>query len=57
MTPIWRNKSYHMKDLDRTIFQVKEDVPKGSVKRPTFRMIPKAEGNGRASDYVHEQGC
>ena len=52
MTPTWRNKSYHRRDLDKTIFQVKEDVPKGSAKRPTFWTIPKDEGNGRASHYV-----
>ena len=53
MTPTWRNKSHHRRDLDRTIFQVKEDVPEGSAKRPTFRKIPKDEGNGRASHYIH----
>ena len=34
-------------------FQVKEDVPEGSAKHPTFRTIPKDKGNGRASHYVH----
>ena len=56
-TPTWRNKSYHRRDLDRTIFQVKEDVLEGSTKHPTFRTIPKVEGNGRASHYVHGRGC
>ena len=37
-TLTWRNKSHNRRDLDRTIFQVKEDVPEGSAKRPTFRM-------------------
>ena len=36
-TLTWRNKSHNRRDLDRTIFQVKEDVPEGSAKRPTFR--------------------
>ena len=53
MTSTWRNKSYHKRDLDRTIFQVKEDVPEGSAKHPTFRMIPKDKGNRRASPYVN----
>jgi len=39
------------------IFQVKEDVPKGIVKCPTFRTIPKDEGNRQANHYVHGQGC
>ena len=37
ITPAWRNKSYHRRDLDKTIFQVKEDVLEGSAKRPTFK--------------------
>ena len=45
-TPTWRNKSHHRKNLNKTIFQVKEDVPKGSAKRPTFKTILKEEGNG-----------
>ena len=55
-TLTWRNKSHNRRDLDRTIFQVKEDVPEGSAKRPTFWTIPKDEGNGRVSHYVHEWG-
>ena len=45
-TPVWRNKSYHRRDLDKTIFQVKEDVLEGSAKHPAFKTIPKDEGNG-----------
>ena len=57
MTLAWRNKSYYRRDLDRTIFQVKEDVHEGSTKHPTFRTIPKDESNKRASHYVYGQGC
>ena len=57
MTLAWRNKSYYRRDLDRTIFQVKEDVHEGSTKHPTFRTIPKVVDNGRASHYVHERRC
>ena len=56
-TPTWRNKSHHRRDLNRTTFQVKEDVPEGSAKRPTFKTIPKDEDNGRASHHVHKQRC
>jgi len=56
-TPTWRNKSYHRRDLDRAIFQVKEDVLEGNAKRPTLWTIPKDEGNGRASHYVYKRGC
>ena len=34
-----------------------EDVPEGNAKRPTFRNIPKDEGNRRASHYIHGQRC
>ena len=57
MTLTWRNKSYYRRDLDMTIFQVKEDVPEGNAKRLTFWMIPKDEGNERVNHYVHGQGC
>jgi len=46
-----------MRDLDRTIFKVNEDVPEGSAKHPTFRTIPKVEGIKQVSHYVHGQGC
>ena len=45
MTPTWRNKSHHKRNLDKTIFQVKEDISEGSAKRPTFKTILKEEGN------------
>ena len=53
LTPTWRNKSHHRRDLNRTILQVKEDVLEGSAKCLIFRMIPKDEGNRWASHYVH----
>ena len=45
MTSTWEDKSHHRRDLDRTTFQVKEDIPEGSAKCPTFRTIPKDEGH------------
>ena len=36
-TLTWRNKSYYRRDLDKTIFQVKEDVLESSAKSPTFK--------------------
>ena len=45
MTTARRNKGYYRRDLDRAILQVKEDIPKGGAKRPTFWTIPKDEGN------------
>ena len=54
-TPPWRNKSYHKRILNMTIFQVKKDLPESSAKHPTLRTIPKDEGRGRTSHHVHER--
>ena len=56
-TSTWRNKSHHRENLNRTIVQVKEDIPEGSAKRPTFKMITKDEDHGQAGHYVHRRRC
>ena len=33
MASAWTDKSYYWRDLNRVVFQVKEDVPEGGAKR------------------------
>ena len=43
MTSIWRNKSYHKRRFNKSVVQVKENIPEGSAKRPTLWMITQAK--------------
>ncbi|XP_030942077.1 uncharacterized protein LOC115967140 [Quercus lobata] len=43
--PTRRDKGYHRRDFDGTVFQVKEDVSQSGAKHPTLWTIPKDDRN------------
>ena len=42
---------------DRSVVQVKKDVPEGSTERPSFKTISQDEDSKRAGHHFHGRGC
>ena len=49
----WRNQNDCWGKFNRSVVQVKKDVPESSIERPIFRTISQDEESRRAGHHFH----